>query len=80
MLAAFIRAPYHENLSLCVYRVAPSFVRFGTFQLPAQRAGGQEVLVKQVRVLCACVSVMCVCVTCEQTSSYFQPSLLSVAL
>lgn len=29
-------------------RVAPSFVRFGTFQLPAMRAGGQEVLVKKV--------------------------------
>jgi len=31
-----------------VCRVAPSFVRFGTFQLPAQRGAGQEALVKVV--------------------------------
>ncbi|KAF5831621.1 hypothetical protein DUNSADRAFT_12812 [Dunaliella salina] len=31
-----------------VCRVAPSFVRFGTFQLPAQRGEGQEALVKVV--------------------------------
>jgi hypothetical protein len=29
-------------------RVAPSFVRLGTFQLPASRGGGEEVLTKQV--------------------------------
>jgi uncharacterized protein YdiU (UPF0061 family) len=29
-----------------VYRVAPSFVRFGTFQLPATRGGDEMRLVK----------------------------------
>jgi uncharacterized protein YdiU (UPF0061 family) len=43
---------YNGNVQLepgaVVCRVAPSFVRFGTFQLPVSRAGGQEVMTQQL--------------------------------
>ena len=37
-----------EELGAAVCRVAPTFIRFGTFQLPASRGGNQLYLIKKI--------------------------------